>query len=160
MRVLMNADSQIILSRLHILMLISSKNLMIGVQALVLGLPLVLWRQTFNIGKDNLQGTHEKKASLSELIDISGALDHALNSYKDSIWFLTDSRSSIQYLKNWPKIMDSTGLDILFKLASLGQRKQVHLQWTPSHVGVPGNDAADELAGIGVVISLTPIPQS
>ncbi|GFX01120.1 RNase H domain-containing protein [Trichonephila clavipes] len=35
-----------------------------------------------------------------ELIAISGALDHALNSYKDSIWILTDSRSSIQYLKN------------------------------------------------------------
>ncbi|GFU23338.1 RNase H domain-containing protein [Trichonephila clavipes] len=36
----------------------------------------------------------------SELIAISGALDHALNSYKDSIWILADSRSSIQYLKN------------------------------------------------------------
>ncbi|GFV94417.1 RNase H domain-containing protein [Trichonephila clavipes] len=36
----------------------------------------------------------------SELIAISGALDHALNSYKDSIWILTNSRSSIQYLKN------------------------------------------------------------
>ncbi|GFX94513.1 RNase H domain-containing protein [Trichonephila clavipes] len=60
----------------------------------------------------------------SELIAISGALDHALDSYKDSIWILTDSRSSIQYLKNWPKIMDSTGLDILSKLVRLGQRKQ------------------------------------
>ncbi|GFS56009.1 RNase H domain-containing protein [Trichonephila clavipes] len=84
----------------------------------------------------------------SELIAISGALDHALNSYKYSIWILTDSRSSIlQYFKNWPKIMDSTGLDILSKLARLGQRKQVCLQWIPSHVGVPGNEAADELAG-------------
>ncbi|GFV48092.1 putative RNA-directed DNA polymerase from transposon BS [Trichonephila clavipes] len=84
-----------------------------------------------------------------ELIAISDALDHALNSYKDSIWILTDSRSSIQYLKNWPKIMDSTGLDILSKLVRLGQRKQVCLQWIPSHVGVPGNEAADELAGRG-----------
>ncbi|GFT49608.1 RNase H domain-containing protein [Trichonephila clavipes] len=56
----------------------------------------------------------------SEFIAISNALDHALNSYKDSIWILTDSRSSIQYLKNWPKIMDSTGLDILSKLVRLG----------------------------------------
>ncbi|GFW50607.1 putative RNA-directed DNA polymerase from transposon BS [Trichonephila clavipes] len=31
----------------------------------------------------------------SEPIAISGALDHALNFYKDSIWILTDSRSSI-----------------------------------------------------------------
>ncbi|GFY27521.1 RNase H domain-containing protein [Trichonephila clavipes] len=45
--------------------------------------------------------------------------------------------------------MDSTGLDILFKLVRLGQRKQVCLQWIPSHVGVPGNETADELAGRG-----------
>ncbi|GFW64982.1 RNase H domain-containing protein [Trichonephila clavipes] len=85
----------------------------------------------------------------SELIAISGALNHALNSYKDSIWILTGSRSSIQYLKNWPKIMDSTGLDILYKLVRLGQRKQVCLQRISSHVDVPENEAADELAGRG-----------
>ncbi|GFS91890.1 RNase H domain-containing protein [Trichonephila clavipes] len=79
----------------------------------------------------------------SELIAISGTLDHALNCYKDSIWILTDSRSSIQYLMNWPKIMDNTGLDILSKLVRLGQRKQVCLQWIPSHVGVPEYEAAD-----------------
>ncbi|GFU43729.1 RNase H domain-containing protein [Trichonephila clavipes] len=45
--------------------------------------------------------------------------------------------------------MDSTGLHILPKLVRLGQTKQVCLQWIPSHVGVPGNKAADELAGRG-----------
>ncbi|GFW84884.1 uncharacterized protein TNCV_681721 [Trichonephila clavipes] len=45
--------------------------------------------------------------------------------------------------------MDSTGLDILSKLVRLGQRKQVCLQWITSHVGIPGKEAADELAGRG-----------
>ncbi|GFV52729.1 RNase H domain-containing protein [Trichonephila clavipes] len=75
------------------------------------------------------------------------ALNHDLNSNKDSIWILIDSRSSIQYLKNWPNIMDSTGQDIISKLARLGQRKQVCHQWI--HVGVFGNEAVDERAGRG-----------
>ncbi|GFU05694.1 RNase H domain-containing protein [Trichonephila clavipes] len=89
----------------------------------------------------------------SELVAISGALDHAFNSYKDSISILAESRSSIQYLKDWPKIMDSTGLNILSKLTRLDQRTHVCLQWIPSHVGVPGNEAADELAGKGCDLS-------
>ncbi|GFV40442.1 RNase H domain-containing protein [Trichonephila clavipes] len=106
--------------------------------------------------KINIRNPDHCSVFRSELIAIIGAL----NSNKDSIWILTYSRSSVQYLKNWPKIMDSTGLDIISKLARHGQRKQVCLQWIPSHVGVPGTEAADELADIGVVIFLTPVPLS
>ncbi|GFX94213.1 RNase H domain-containing protein [Trichonephila clavipes] len=52
--------------------------------------------------------------------------------------------------------MDSAGLDILSKLAKLGQMKQVCLQWIPSHVGVPGNEAADELIVRGCTLSNPP----
>ncbi|GFY00332.1 putative LOC100569746 [Trichonephila clavipes] len=67
-------------------------------------------------------------------------------------------------IENWTSILDYirasrgssmpeiifkiTGLDIIFKLSGLGQRKQACLQWIPSHVGVPGNQITNELAGI------------
>ncbi|GFU63388.1 DUF4817 domain-containing protein [Trichonephila clavipes] len=46
-------------------------------------------------------------------------------------------------------IFKISGLDILSKLARLGQSKQVSFQRIPSHVGVPGNKADNELAGRG-----------
>ncbi|GFS83346.1 transposase [Trichonephila clavipes] len=49
--------------------------------------------------------------------------------------------------------MDSTGLAVLSELARLSQKKQVCLQWIPSHLGVPGNEAADELAVRGCDLS-------
>ncbi|GFU31679.1 RNase H domain-containing protein [Trichonephila clavipes] len=72
----------------------------------------------------------------SELIAISGALDHVLNYNKNSISILTDSSSSIKYLKNWPKIIDSTGIYVISKLARLGLRKQVCVV-IPRGPGVP-----------------------
>ncbi|GFS86339.1 phosphate-regulating neutral endopeptidase [Trichonephila clavipes] len=71
---------------------------------------------TGRAGKGIFSNTHENDVKISirnpdhcpvfrsELVAINGALDHALNSYKNSIWILTDSRSHIQYLKNWPKL--------------------------------------------------------
>ncbi|GFV22942.1 RNase H domain-containing protein [Trichonephila clavipes] len=69
-------------------------------------------------------------------------LDNVVQSM-DSIRILTDNRSFLQYLKNWPKNMDSSGLDILSKWARLGQRKQVYLRGYPcgyaptSNKGIP-----------------------
>ncbi|GFT79012.1 RNase H domain-containing protein [Trichonephila clavipes] len=95
----------------------------------------------------------------SELIAISGALDHALNSYKDSIWILTDSRSSIEYLKNWSKIMDSTGLDILSKLVRISQRNK-YVSSGYHHMWVCLGTKLLMIWLVGGVISLTPVPLS
>ncbi|GFW35837.1 RNase H domain-containing protein [Trichonephila clavipes] len=62
------------------------------------------------------------------------------------IWILTDSRSSIQHLSNWPSIGDSTSRSILHLFQQLSDRHPIHLQWVPSHVGLLGNEVADDLA--------------
>ncbi|GFX85667.1 hypothetical protein TNCV_2470691 [Trichonephila clavipes] len=68
-----------------------------------------------------------------------------LSNVTASIRFLTDSKSPVQCLENCPKIMEIAGRNFISNF--LGQRKQVCLPWIPSHVGVPGNETADELAG-------------
>ncbi|GFW27543.1 RNase H domain-containing protein [Trichonephila clavipes] len=59
---------------------------------------------------------------------------------------LTDSRSSIQHLSNWQSIGDSTSRSILHLFQQLLDRHPIHLQWVPSHVGLLGNEVADDLA--------------
>ncbi|KFM70790.1 Ribonuclease H1, partial [Stegodyphus mimosarum] len=97
----------------------------------------------------NIRNSDHCSVFRSKLIAISKAFDYALCSSSEIMWILTDSRSSIQYLKNWPKIMDKTGQDIVSKLFELGQHKSIYLQWITSHVGVYGNETADNLARKG-----------
>ncbi|GFX41670.1 RNase H domain-containing protein [Trichonephila clavipes] len=67
---------------------------------------------------------------------------------EDSIWILTDSKSYIQYLKKLAKYYGQFCSRYFIQIR-LGQKKQVCIPWIPSHVGVPGNIAADELASRG-----------
>ncbi|GBN94475.1 hypothetical protein AVEN_144505-1 [Araneus ventricosus] len=87
--------------------------------------------------------------SRSELLAMREALDFALRSETSDTYILTDSKSSIQYLKNWPKISEKTGQEIVSKIVSLSQKIRVCIQWIPSHVGVFGNEVADLLAKEG-----------
>ncbi|GBM74337.1 hypothetical protein AVEN_122149-1 [Araneus ventricosus] len=85
----------------------------------------------------------------SELLAIREALNFALHFENSDIYVLTDSKSSIQYLKNRPEIREKTGQEVVSKIATLSQKSRVCFQWIPSHVGVFGNEEADVLAKEG-----------
>ncbi|GBM39162.1 hypothetical protein AVEN_208341-1 [Araneus ventricosus] len=85
----------------------------------------------------------------SELLAIREALNFALRSEASDTYVLTDSKSSIQYLKNWSKISEKTGQEIISKIVSLSQKSRVCIQWIPSHVEVFGNEVADLLTKVG-----------
>ncbi|GFU79878.1 RNase H domain-containing protein [Trichonephila clavipes] len=85
----------------------------------------------------------------TELIAIMCGLSF-INNIRDlavsEIWILTDSRSSIQHLSNWPFIGDSTSRSILHLFQQLSDRHPIHLQRVPSHAGLLGSEVADDLA--------------
>ncbi|GBO02666.1 hypothetical protein AVEN_63276-1 [Araneus ventricosus] len=85
----------------------------------------------------------------SELLAIREALNFALHFENSDIYILTDSKSSIQYLKNWPEIREKTVQEVISKIATLSQKSRVCFQWIPSHVGLFGNEEADVLAKEG-----------
>ncbi|GFT52991.1 putative RNA-directed DNA polymerase from transposon BS [Nephila pilipes] len=95
----------------------------------------------------------------SELVAIREALNLSFETDVDDVWVLTDSKSSIQYLRNWPNILDKLGLDIILKLAALTYGGTVRLQWIPSHVGVYGNEIVDLLFGTGSKLPTTPFTE-
>ncbi|GFQ85845.1 RNase H domain-containing protein [Trichonephila clavata] len=61
----------------------------------------------------------------SELVAIREALNLALDNRASDTWILTDSKSSIQFLKDWSNVLDMLGQDILFKSAALTKAKKI-----------------------------------
>ncbi|KAF8791591.1 RNA-directed DNA polymerase mobile like protein [Argiope bruennichi] len=82
----------------------------------------------------------------SEIIAIGTALNYAQTTDNNCIFILTDSRSAIQYFKNWLEIFDIPDQEIMKFLCKIGLKIPINLQWIPSHVGIHGNEAADVLA--------------
>ncbi|GFS47190.1 RNase H domain-containing protein [Trichonephila clavipes] len=80
------------------------------------------------------------------LIELLGRVIKFRRRNADHASFFKRSRSSIQHLSNWPSIGDSTSRSILHLFQQLSDRHPIHLQWVPSHVGLLGNEVADDLA--------------
>ncbi|GFV66881.1 RNase H domain-containing protein [Trichonephila clavipes] len=57
-------------------------------------------------------------------------------------------RSYIQPLSNWPSIGDRTRRSVLRPFQQLSDWHPILLQWVPSHVGLPRNEVADDLANV------------
>ncbi|GBM81857.1 hypothetical protein AVEN_219816-1 [Araneus ventricosus] len=75
-----------------------------------------------------------------------------------AVWILSDSRSSIQHMKDWNNVGARTGISILKLLRHMGVDHEVHLQWIPSYVDIYGNEVADNLAKQGTAEPLCSTP--
>ena len=78
----------------------------------------------------------------------------------DPVVICTDSQSALKRLKGGPSVQTSPlGVSIwtsLLELAATGRR--LHLQWVPSHCGLPGNERADELAKTATALPQEDVP--
>ncbi|GFR14129.1 RNase H domain-containing protein [Trichonephila clavata] len=93
-----------------------------------------------------LRNPDNRSVFRSELVAIREALNLALDNRASDTWILTDSKSCIQFLKDWSNVLDMLGQDILLKLAALTQVSSVCFQWIPWHVGIYVNEIADLLS--------------
>ena len=84
----------------------------------------------------------------TELVAIQHALEHAKHHGEGAVIIHTDSKSALQVLQQ-PRPIDNVRLftTIIVHAQSLAaQGRHVRLNWIPSHVGLRGNEAADEAA--------------
>ncbi|XP_064646759.1 uncharacterized protein LOC135499744 [Lineus longissimus] len=86
----------------------------------------------------------------AEMQALTSATDYLITTQEDvgdNLVLLTDSLSALQALM--AATSDQLTENLLKNLSSLLQDRRVVLQWIPAHVGVPGNERADQLAKEG-----------
>ena len=82
---------------------------------------------------------------IAELFAIDKAIDFALSTTHDKIVIFSDSNSSLHAIKSLNTRANEIQGNIIRKLENFGP-KSITLIWVPSHVGIHGNEMADELA--------------
>ncbi|KAG0714591.1 hypothetical protein GWK47_013826 [Chionoecetes opilio] len=100
----------------------------------------------------------------TELVAIEHALQHALARQEEVVVIHTDSMSALQVLRQPRTPMDNVQLTtaILGHIQGLAAHgRRVRFNWVPSHVGLRGNEAADEAAREATrhpAVALTALP--
>ncbi|MCG8049253.1 MAG: reverse transcriptase domain-containing protein, partial [Candidatus Thiodiazotropha endolucinida] len=88
----------------------------------------------------------------TELIAIQYATKWAIEMKITNAVILTDSLSSIQALQSGKSNSRPDKIDII--LTNLDKAKRngqtIEIEWIPSHVGIPGNEAADQIAKLAL----------
>ena len=90
----------------------------------------------------------------AELLAISKALSYAVDLQSSKVVIFTDSKSALQHLARCASGCRGVPLAyaVLRKLYDLNRNsKDLILQWIPSHIGLKGNEEADNLAKLGAV---------
>ena len=85
----------------------------------------------------------------TELVAIHKTLQYSINHGHTNVTIHTDSKSALLTLQR-TKQKENTHLIYNIKTLLLQHKtagRKVTLNWIPSHIGIPGNDKADELAG-------------
>jgi len=90
---------------------------------------------------------------LAALIGLKDTLSYS------SIRILTDCQSLITTLSRGPaRQPDSVCISIWSHISSISKTSSIHIQWIPSHVGIPGNTLADLEARRGSTLPQTSVP--
>lgn len=88
-----------------------------------------------------------------ELLGIFQAIKLMKNKNQDIVIF-TDSKSSLQLLiKGQNQATDNCHVEAILNYITKKTQNKINLQWIPSHIGINGNEKADELAKNGTTSS-------
>ena len=78
-----------------------------------------------------------------------------------NIRICTDSQPALKRLSDGPaQQTEKLPGEVWTRLVKIGRHHRVDLQWVPGHAGIPGNEAADEVAGLAADLPRDRVPVS
>ncbi|XP_017463685.1 PREDICTED: ribonuclease H-like, partial [Rhagoletis zephyria] len=78
-------------------------------------------------------------------ISLCAEINLRRNYRNESILIMSDSQAALKALLSF-EVKSSLALECIHKLNALAEYNDIQLTWVPGHVGVVGNEEADQLA--------------